>query len=86
MLKVTRRIMEVDVILNQQVAEDIARLGDALAEEATREQVTEAGTNRQAKATARRRATRTGGCGDIEAHVAGIAGKQVGAGIGRAPQ
>ena len=54
MLKVTRRIMEVDVILNQQVAEDIARLGDALAEEATREQVTEAGTNRQAKATARR--------------------------------
>lgn len=54
MLKVTRRIMEVDVILNQQVAEDIARLGDALAEEATREQITEAGTNRQAKATARR--------------------------------
>ena len=54
MLKVTRRIMEVAIILNQQVAEDIARLGDALAEETTREQVTEAGTNRQAKATARR--------------------------------
>ena len=29
-------------------------MGDALAEETTREQVTEAGTNRQAKATARR--------------------------------
>ena len=54
MLKVTRRTREVDVILNQQTAEDIARLGDALAEETTREQVTEAGTNRQAKATARR--------------------------------
>ena len=54
MLKVVRRTREVDVILNQQTAEDIARLGDALAEETTREQVTEAGTNRQAKATARR--------------------------------
>ena len=54
MLKVTRRTREVDIILNQQIAEDIARLGDALAEEATREQVTEAGTNRQAKATAKR--------------------------------
>ena len=50
MLKVTRRTREVDVILNQQTAEDIARLGDALAEETTREQITEAGTNRQAKA------------------------------------
>ena len=86
MLKVTRRTREVDVILNQQTAEDIARLGDALAEETTREQITEAGTNRQAKATAHRRAARTGGCGDVEAHVAGIAGKQVGAGIGRASQ
>lgn len=54
MLKVVRRTREVDVILNQQTAEDIARLGDALAEETTREQITEAGTNRQAKATARR--------------------------------
>ena len=54
MLKVTRRTREVDIILNQQTAEDIARLGDALAEETTREQVTEAGTNRQAKATAKR--------------------------------
>lgn len=54
MLKVTRRTREVDIILNQQTAEDIARLGDALAEETTREQITEAGTNRQAKATARR--------------------------------
>ena len=36
MLKVTRRTREVDVILNQQTAEDIARLGDALAEETTR--------------------------------------------------
>ena len=54
MLKVTRRIKEVDIILNQQIAEDIARLGDTLSEETTREQVTEAGTNRQAKATARR--------------------------------
>lgn len=54
MLKVVRRTREVDVILNQQIAEDIARLGDALAEETTREQITEAGTNRQAKATARR--------------------------------
>ena len=54
MLKVTRRTREVDIILNQQTAEDIARLGDALAEEATRDQITEAGTNRQAKATARR--------------------------------
>lgn len=54
MLKVTRRTEEVAIILNQQTAEDIARLGEALAEEATREQVTEAGTNRQAKRTARR--------------------------------
>ena len=54
MLKVVRRTREVDVILNQQTAEDIARLGDELAEETTREQITEAGTNRQAKATARR--------------------------------
>ena len=54
MLKVTRRTRDVDIILNQQIAEDIARLGDALAEETTREQITEAGTNRQAKATARR--------------------------------
>ena len=54
MFKVTRRTREVDIILNQQTAEDIARLGDALAEETTRERVTEAGTNRQAKATARR--------------------------------
>lgn len=54
MLKVTRRTREVDIILNQQTAEDIARLGDTLAEETTRERVTEAGTNRQAKATARR--------------------------------
>ena len=54
MLKVTRRTREVDIILNQQIAEDIARLGDTLAEETTRERVTEAGTNRQAKATARR--------------------------------
>ena len=37
MLKVTRRTREVDIILNQQIAEDIARLGDALAEETTRE-------------------------------------------------
>lgn len=44
MLKVVRRTREVDVILNQQTAEDIARLGDALAEETTREQITEAGT------------------------------------------
>ncbi len=43
MLKVTRRTREVDIILNQQTAEDIARLGDALAEETTREQVTELG-------------------------------------------
>lgn len=43
MLKVTRRIMDVAIILNQQVAEDIARLGDALAEETTREQITEPG-------------------------------------------
>ena len=54
MLKVTRRTREVDIILDQQIAEDIARLGDTLAEETTREQITEAGTNRQAKATARR--------------------------------
>lgn len=54
MLKVTRRTREIDIILNQQIAEDIARLGDTLAEETTREQITEAGTNRQAKATARR--------------------------------
>ena len=54
MIKVTRRTRDVDIILNQQIAEDIARLGDALAEETTREQITEAGTNRQAKATARR--------------------------------
>ena len=54
MLKVTRRTREVDIILNQQTAEDIARLGDELAEEATREQITEAGTNRKAKATAKR--------------------------------
>ena len=52
MLKVTRRTREVDIILNQQIAEDIARLGDTLSEETTREQITEAGTNRQAKATA----------------------------------
>ena len=51
MLKVTRRTREVDIILNQQIAEDIARLGDTLSEETTREQITEAGTNRQAKAT-----------------------------------
>ena len=37
MLKVTRRTREVDIILNQQIAEDIARLGDTLAEETTRE-------------------------------------------------
>lgn len=54
MLKVTRRTREVDIILNQQIAEDIARLGDTLSEETTREQITEAGTNRQAKATAKR--------------------------------
>lgn len=54
MLKVTRRTREVDIILNQQVAEDIARLGDALAEETAREQVTEANTNGVAKRTARR--------------------------------
>lgn len=30
MLKVTRRTREVDIILNQQIAEDIARLGDTL--------------------------------------------------------
>lgn len=54
MLKVTRRTKEVDVILNQQTAEDIARLGDILAEEATREQITEAGDNKTAKRTAER--------------------------------
>lgn len=54
MLKVTRRTREVDIILNQQVAEDIARLGDALAEETAREQVTEANANGAAKRTARR--------------------------------
>ena len=37
MLKVTRRTREVDIILKQQIAEDIARLGDTLAEETTRE-------------------------------------------------
>ena len=54
MLKVVRRTREVDVILNQQIAEDIARLGDTLSEETTREQITEAGANRQAQATAKR--------------------------------
>ena len=36
MLKVTRRTREVDIILNQQIAEDIARLGDTLSDETTR--------------------------------------------------
>lgn len=54
MLKVTRRIKEVDIILNQQVAEDIAHLGDVLAEETTHEQITEAGSDKAAKRTAER--------------------------------
>lgn len=54
MLKVTRRIQEVDIILNQQTAEDIAHLGDILAEETTREQLTETGGNRKARQTAQR--------------------------------
>lgn len=54
MLKVTRRTREVDVILDQQLAEDIARLGDALASETTREQITESGVNGAAQRTAQR--------------------------------
>lgn len=54
MLKVTRRTKEVDIILNQQLAEDIARLGDILTEETTHEQITEAGGNKAAKKTAER--------------------------------
>ena len=52
MLKVTRRIMDVAIILNQQVAEDIARLGDALAEE------TRANKSRRPGRTGRRRPPR----------------------------
>ena len=54
MLKVTRKTKQVDIILDQELAERIAMLGDQLARELTAEQVTEAGANNAAKRTAKR--------------------------------
>lgn len=53
MLKVTRKTKQVDIILDQELAERIAMLGDQLSRELTAEQVTEAGVNSAAKRTAR---------------------------------
>ena len=53
MLKVTRKTKQVDIILDQELAERIAMLGDQLARELTAEQVTEAGANNAAKRTAK---------------------------------
>ena len=54
MLKVTRKTKQVEIILDQELAERIAALGDQLSRELTAEQVTEAGTNTAAKRTAKR--------------------------------
>lgn len=54
MLKVTRKTKQVDIILDQELAERIAALGDQLSRELTAEQVTEAGVNSAAKRTAKR--------------------------------
>lgn len=54
MLKVTRKTKQVDIILDQELSERIAMLGDQLARELTAEQVTEAGANNAAKRTAKR--------------------------------
>lgn len=54
MLKVTRKTKQVDIILDQELAERIAALGDQLSRDLTAEQVTEAGTNSAAKRTAKR--------------------------------
>lgn len=53
MLKVTRKTKQVDIILDQELAERIAMLGDQLARELAAEQVTEAGANNAAKRTAK---------------------------------
>lgn len=54
MLKVTRKTKQVEIILDQELAERIAALGDQLSRELTAEQVAEAGTNTAAKRTAKR--------------------------------